>query len=263
MFAINPKTNRKIIIGKGTWNTLTEEEKKEGVRLIQKRESKIKDRSAVEEYEDTKCETIIEYVINPRTNRKIQKGKKVWNSLTKEEQRRAVPYTKSDTRKSDTRKTDTRKTDTRKSDTRKTCEETNTVMGDCNICLEKVKVLESITSCCKQVLCKSCYIKSASYLCPYCRHSNPYTLNKIDMNKKKSINARYKRDEIKSYETEYYEQHIHIPLNVRYILNPYQYGIDVVNRMLAGDDIIQTGNVTLARHHLWNEHVNMYYYYIF
>ena len=233
-FIINPRTNCKIAVGKGVWKTLTTEEKEKGLRLYKESRS---NKDCETKGETDKFEEV-QFVINPRTNCKITVGRGVWKSLTEEERKNALPYKVSK-------------------------------LEECNICLEQVKVKKNTTSCCKQIFCRDCYIKSSNYCCPFCRARNPYKLNNSEKVKKNSIVARYRRDDVQAYEAEYRAQianeqagdeqagdeqvDIEDREHASYhrVQNPFIYDIEVINLMLVGNDVIRAGPTTLVRHFSW------------
>lgn len=97
------------------------------------------------------------YIINPRTSRKIQIGNTIWKKLTEEEKYKGVQLWN---------------------------EKNEIKTGECVICTELTIVLN--TKCCRQILCKDCYIKTRTFTCPFCRQPEPIKLTDKEIIEKQS-----------------------------------------------------------------------------
>ena len=110
------------------------------------------------------------HIINPRTNRKIQVNGQTYKKLSIEEREIGMKLWLNKLEHKIEQK------------------------GECLICTNEVIVCK--TKCCSQNICKDCYIKMASYKCPYCRATDPISLSPSDKKEKENIISSYNnRDE--------------------------------------------------------------------
>jgi hypothetical protein len=176
-----------------------------------------------------------QYIINPKTNRKIQVGGRVWKSLTFEEKcvgenmylektphREEKTVTQTSKRK---KKIIVLDEDEDESipvvlpDRRITRSDEKEEKSECNICTELVRRRYNTTTCCKQILCQDCYTKMNTETCPYCRSPDPIGLPIDVYNKKRRRINRENTEEINR--REHYDRRVAEQVEEQVIMQQY------------------------------------------
>ena len=146
---VNPRTGRAIDIGGPTYEKLTSKEIDMGIKLWRQRERQTEEKKKNDQ------------IINPRSGRPIRINGPVYKKLTRQEKEEGVKLWNERDKK-----------EMRNSEEK----------GECPICTIEKTVC--VTNCCRQHMCKDCYISSISHDCPFCRGKDPIYLSAIENGEK-------------------------------------------------------------------------------
>lgn len=128
------------------------------------------------------------FIINPRTNYKIQIGNSTWKKLTDDEKEQGAKLWKQREEKKKPKN-----------------KEKQIIYDDCLICTNNTQVINTL--CCSQHICKDCYIKTTVFTCPFCRAPDPIMLSKAETVQKRTNIIKAKNERIREYEMAAFDLH--------------------------------------------------------